>query len=135
MPEILKVERILEYSKFPFNWYGIEVSLDDVKLGIQKGVVEVYERFPDRTIERLKDLKTKVWHIGRIIYFVNHPEKILPIGIKSHIISDGSLIPWIYDGNHRFMAAVVRGDEIIHGFYRGSTELLNYLKGVTSVKP
>lgn len=45
------------------------------------------------------------WHVARVKYFVNHPEKIDEITMYQDDISNGI----IYDGNHRYVASIILG--------------------------
>ena len=47
--------------------------------------------------------RSRDWHIGRIIYFINHPEEIRDIEIDNECI-DNYILPQavIVDGWHRF---------------------------------
>ena len=44
-------------------------------------------------------------------------------------------IPIITDGNHRYIASVIRKNEFIPVKYSGLVDLLDYLTGESDVKP
>ncbi len=130
------VERLLEYYEMP-NWDGISISLKDIKEGIKNQLLEITEKYPEYPIQkRLTEMKNKEWHIGRIIYFINNPEKITPIDIDN-LCDAGNIypIPIITEGNHRFLASIIRNDKYISAYYSGLVNLLKYLKGETNNKP
>ena len=102
---------------------------------ISNGIKEVNERY--YSYNYLDDnLKTKEWHIGRIIYFINNPDRIDPIQIDNKCFGRCiSGIPIIEDGNHRFMALLYLGMEDIKIDYCGRRDVLNYLMGITNEIP
>ena len=128
------VKRLLEYYPSHIQWDHISLTIDEIRERIHDPVImEIEEYFSDYPItERVEGKYTKEWHIGRIKYFVNHPEKITPISIDNDC-SNGYIsgIPIITDGNHRFIAAVIRKDQIIDSYYSGLCDTLDYLIGLT----
>jgi len=135
--DYIKVKRLRQYIKFPINWGNIEITYKDIMEGIKNNILEQKEIFAISWTEVYKnDGANKDWHIGRILYFVNNPDKIDPIMLDNDC-SDYDIfpIPIITDGNHRYIAAVIRKDEFIPVHYSGLVDLLDYLKGESDVKP
>lgn len=80
--------------------------------------------------------KSREWHIGRIIYFINHVNEIRDIEIDNEC-SGGVILPQpiIIDGWHRYAAARWLYDQgkltEIHCKYGGRVDVLEYLQGKT----
>ena len=78
--------------------------------------------------------KSREWHIGRILYFINHPNEIRDIQIDNQC-SYGYILPQpiIIDGWHRYAAARWLYDQDrlseIHCRYGGRMDVLEYLQG------
>lgn len=78
--------------------------------------------------------RTRDWHIGRIIYFIKHPEEIRDIEIDNECNNE-YILPQlvIVDGWHRYAAARWLFDQgklfKIHCRYGGRLDVLDYLKG------
>ena len=98
------------------------------------------EEFPDKDGDTWKhpvlEQKSREWHIGRIIYFINHPMEIRDIEIDNEC--SGNIIlpqPIIVDGWHRYAAARWLYDQgkltEIHCRYGGRVDVLEYLQGKT----
>jgi len=103
----IEVEKLKQHFPNPITWDDITVTMDDIISNINQ-VKEIEEQFPFQwDIERFNNRchYTKKWHIGRIKYFVNHPDKIKPLKL---IFEDGKIK--FYDGCHRFLAHVLRND-------------------------
>ena len=80
--------------------------------------------------------KSREWHIGRIIYFINHSTEIKDIEVDNEC--SGRYIlpqPIIIDGWHRYTAArwLYREEKLdkIHCKYGGRIDILDYIKGET----
>jgi len=135
--DYIKVKRLRQYIKFPINWGNIEITYKDIIEGIKNNIPEQEDVFATSWTEiYLGDEVNKEWHIGRILYFVNNPDKIDPIMLDNDY-SDYDIfpIPIITDGNHRYVATVIRNDEFIPANYNGLVSLLEYLKGESDIKP
>jgi len=133
----IKVKRLRQYIKFPINWGNIEITYKDIIEGIKNNVLEQKEVFATSWTDVNKSEEAdKEWHIGRILYFVNNPDKIDPIMLDNDC-SDYDIfpIPIITDGNHRYVATVIRNDEFIPANYSGLVDLLEYLTGESDIKP
>ena len=116
------------------------MELDDIACAIHEGQPEEPEPFGDHWKHLCMENKSTEWHIGRVLYFINHPEEIRDIEIDN--IRNGMHIcpiPVIVDGNHRFVAAMWLHDqgkmEKVHCMYGGRTDLLDYLMGNTDEQP
>ena len=129
------INRLLNY--FPSDDWGWNhkenINMSDIDKAIDNYVEET-EHY-NGSIQR-----TKEWHIGRILYFINHPKEIKDIKIEN--ICGGDFVPTvpiIMDGYHRFIAAVYRcfcGEEDeIQCDYHGRKDIFDYLVGNTKHKP
>jgi hypothetical protein len=81
--------------------------MEDITLNIDK-LEEITEPFPYQwNIERMTNQQkyTKEWHIGRIKYFLNHPEKSDPLTL---MFVENKIK--FYDGCHRFLAHILKND-------------------------
>ena len=134
--DMILIDRLAEF--FPVeSWCwneGEVVELDNISCAIQNGQSEESEPFGDTWKHMCMESKSTEWHIGRILYFINHSEEIRDIEIDNLV--DGEYIcptPVIIDGNHRFMAAMWLQDQgkidKVHCLYGGRSDLLDYLKG------
>ncbi len=129
---------------FPINnwqWNNGEViRLDDITRAIHKAQPEEIEPFGDDCKHPCLEERTTEWHIGRILYFVNHPEEIKDIEIDN-LCEDNYIlpIPVIIDGNHRFMATMWLNNQgllkKVYCRYGGRTDVLDYLTGETNICP
>lgn len=115
------------------------ITLDDIIEGLKSGIAEQYEYYCNG-VELYARNQPKEWHIGRIIYFINHPKEIKDIEVDN--IADSHYIfpvPIIADGNHRYMAALylhkLGSMETINCIYVGRVDLLEYLTGESDCKP
>ena len=129
------VSRLLNY--FPsddWGWNDKEnINMSDIDKAVDNYVEET--EYYDGSIQR-----TKEWHIGRILYFINHPKEIEDIKIENICGGDfAPTVPIIMDGYHRFIAAVYRyfcGEEDkIQCNYHGRKDIFDYLVGNTKYKP
>lgn len=119
-----------------FWWDNVCLTIEEIKTFLNNtDIQEISEPFPDiPTSNRLNtNLYNKEWHVGRIKYFINHPEKITPISIDNDC-SGGLIsgIPIILDGHHRLIASIIRNDINIKAYYSGLISTLDYLTGLTS---
>jgi len=65
---------------------------------------------------------TRQDHIERVAYFVVHRDP-KPIDLDVGIPDMGCYVDWpVQDGNHRFAAAIFRGDETIEAWVMGAEE-------------
>lgn len=140
--DMILIDRLSDF--FPVNsWQwneGEVVELDDITCAIHDGQPEESEPFGDNWKHLCMENKSTEWHIGRILYFIKHPDEIRDIDIDN--MCNGNYIctiPVILDGNHRFMAAMWLHDQgemdKVHCLYGGRTDLLNYLTGEVDICP
>ena len=140
--DMILIDRLSEF--FPVNsWQwneGEVIELDDITCAIHEAQPEESEPFGDTWKHMCMESKSTEWHIGRIVYFINHPEKIRDIEIDN-LYSENYIfpVPTIIDGNHRFMAAMWLNDQgkmnKVHCRYGGRMDLLDYLTGKISECP
>lgn len=142
MGDMILIDRLSEF--YPVNsWVwnkGEIVTLDDITLAILNEQPEESEPFGDHWKHPCMNSKSTRWHIGRILYFIRHPDEIKDIDIDN--LYDGDYIfpvPLIIDGNHRFMASMWlhRQGNInkVHCRYGGRLDLLDYLTGASDICP
>ena len=115
------------------------VTIDDINKGIKDNVCEQIEPYDNLNIYNLH-IEEKEWHIGRIIYFINHEDEITGITIDNYC--DDSYVypvPIIINGNHRWMAALWLNKhgkkEFVECSYGGRLDLLDYLIGKSDKCP
>jgi len=104
----ITIKELQNHFPNPITWDNVTVSMEDILNRIDK-VKEIIEPFPFQwDIKRIEDEKlyTKDWHIGRIKYFINNPDKIELL----ELIFEKDKIRF-YDGCHRFLAHVIRNDK------------------------
>lgn len=128
--DMIKIDRLVKYFSKDFEWnLGEKVTIDDISYAVENGKLEE-EKMYDPSISMPKE-----WHIGRVIYFINHPEEIKYIIIKN--ADDGYSvlpIPILVEGYHRFIAAywLYLHEKLkeVYCIYEGRLDVLNYLKGM-----
>lgn len=128
--DFIKIDRFIPYVIDDFEWNTREkITINDIAFAIKKGQLEEVQMYkPGISMP-------KQWHIGRVIYFINHPEEIEYIEIEN--VNDGYFvlpIPVLIEGYHRFMAAywlyLQRKLEEVYCIYDGRRDVLDYLKGI-----
>jgi len=137
---IILMDRLLELMiDDEAKWNGTPITNDMIKSAIVSGMPEETDQFG---CGRAEINRSDDWHIGRIIYFINHPEEIRDIWIDNECypgrypgISRILPIPIIDDGNHRYRAAKYLGFKKIHCQYGGRTDVLAYLTGESDEAP
>lgn len=138
MDKIL-LKRMSEYINERAWNHDEVVTLNNIFDGLKYCIPEQYECYGGGDELCVKE-QPKTWHIGRIIYFINHPEEIKDIQINN-IVDDNYIFPApvIEDGNHRYMAALylhkLGSMETINCIYVGRVDLLEYLTGESDCKP
>lgn len=137
--DIIQIDRLIEFLPTEYwSWDGTKkIYLDDISAAIQKALPEISSPYGDTWKYPVTEHKSREWHIGRIIYFINHPDEIRDVEIDNEC--DGSYIlprPIIVDGWHRYAAArwlYSRGKLFkIHCKYGGRIDILEYLQGKTN---
>lgn len=140
--DIIRVDRILEFLEYDdWEWNDDQpITLDDITDAIQNFQEEEKEPFGDTYKNPPKENKSNKWHIGRVLYYINHPYEIRDIEIDNPCSND-CILPGIVivDGNHRLMAARWLYDrgviDKIHCRYGGRMDVLDYLKGISDIMP
>jgi len=122
------------YVENGFDWEGVIITMADIADGVAKQNEEQSDWYKPYTEQ------PKEWHISRIIYFVNDPNRITPINIDNfyHYSPAGTYIfpvPIIEDGHHRFAAIVYLGLPKFKATYGGRIDVLRYLEGKRKTKP
>lgn len=134
--DMILINRLAEfYANGEMAWNdGETINLNDITDAICNMQPEESEAFGDTRKHPCKGNKSTKWHIGRIIYFINHPEEIKDIEIDN--VCNGIYIdpiPVIEDGHHRFMAAMWLNNQgklnTVHCMYGGRMDVLEYLIG------
>lgn len=136
---IIRIDRLAEF--LPDNYWTWDdtgkISMDDISDAIHKGVAEMPEPYGDTWKHPVSKQRSRKWHIGRIIYFINHPEEIRDIEIDNVCDLFGSILPQpvIVDGWHRYAAArwLYEKQQLskICCLYGGRIDILEYLQGKT----
>ena len=136
--DIIRIDRLIEFLPTE-HWFWDEtgeIDLDDISVAMHEAVPEVSEPYGDQWKHPVLEQKSREWHIGRIIYFINHADEIRDIEIDNEC--SGYVIlpqPIIVDGWHRYAAARWLYDQgklvVIHCRYGGRADVLEYLQGKT----
>lgn len=137
--DIIRIDRLIEFiptEQWEWDETG-KIDLEDISVAIHEGISEIPEPYGDTWEHPVLEQKSRDWHIGRIIYFINHPDEIRDIDIDNEC-SNGFILPQpiIVDGWHRYAAAKWLYDQgrltEIHCRYGGRTDILEYLQGSTN---
>lgn len=134
--DIIRIDRLIDFlpdESWEWDLQG-EINLDDISIAIQETLPENSDPYGDTCKHPVLERRSRDWHIGRIIYFINHPNEIRDIDIDNEC--DGKYIlpkPVIVDGWHRYAAARWLYDQgrliEIHCRYGGRVDVLEYLQG------
>lgn len=134
---MIRMDRLINCLQEDFEWNDNEVlNINDITDAIENGQSEETEPFNPNIPMPYG------WHIGRIIYFINHPEEIEFVDIGN--VDEGEFLlptPMIIEGNHRFLAArwlfTYDEDKIkeIYCSYKGRKDVLEYLTGKSNKIP
>ena len=134
--DIIRIDRLNDFlpdESWEWDLQG-EINLDDISIAIHEALTENSEPYGDTWEHPVLERRSRDWHIGRIIYFINHPDEIRDIDIDNEC--DGKYIlpkPIIVDGWHRYAAARWLYDQgkltKIHCRYGGRVDVLEYLQG------
>ena len=134
--DIIRIDRLIELLPIEYwSWDETgKINLDDISVAIHDAIPEVFEPYGDTWKYPVLEQKSRDWHIGRIIYFIKHPNEIRDIIIDNKC-SGGFILPQpvIVDGWHRYAAARWLYDQCklseIHCRYGGRVDVLEYLQG------
>lgn len=74
--DIIRIDRLIEFLPTEhWSWDETgEIDLDNISVAIHDAISEVSEPYGDTWEHPVLEQKSKEWHIGRIIYFINHPK-------------------------------------------------------------
>ncbi len=141
--DMILINRLSEFFPNHFGWNeGEIISLSDISKAVLDMQSEENEPFGNGTTDSFIDIKSKStkWHIGRVLYFINHPDEIVNIDVDNLCAGLDILpIPIITDGNHRFVAAIYLHSQgkmnMVHCRYGGRIDLLNYFRGDSECCP
>ena len=140
--DIILIDKLIEFLPTE-HWEWDEtgkIDLDDISIAIHEGVLEIPDPYGNTWNHPVLEHKTRDWHIGRILYFIKHPNEICNIEIDNEC-DNGYILPQpvIVDGWHRYAAARWLFDQgkldKIHCRYGGRSDVLEYLKGNTDKYP
>ena len=136
--DIIRIDRLIRFLPTE-HWEWDEtgkIDLDDISIARHEGVTEIPDPYGDTWKHPVLEHRDRDWHIGRILYFINHSNEIRDIEIDNEC--NGSYIlpqPVIVDGWHRYAAARWLFDQgklfEIHCRYGGRMDVLDYLQGKT----
>jgi len=125
------INRLLQFDQIKANVIGIDV-INKYK---EQGVKEINHYLQDMNDITYHEF-TKEENVGRILYFINHPNKITPILIDNFCNSGmPSSEAIIVDGTHRLSAAIYLGLNKIDIEYSGLECTLDYLTGKIDKNP
>lgn len=131
MTDKIIISRLLEFEQISSN----VISKDKIDKYKNQGVKEINHYLRDMNKISYQELGDKE-NVGRVLYFINHPDKINPIMIDNFC---GSGMPSgeanITDGTHRLSAAIYLEWKTIDAEYSGLEETLDYLTGKINKNP
>lgn len=135
--DIIRIDRLIDFLPSEYwEWDDCgKIDLDDISIGIHECVSEISEPYGDTLDHLVLEHRSRNWHIGRIIYFINHPEEIRDIVIDNECVNN-EILPQavIVDEWHRYAAARWLYDQgnltKIHCIYSGRLDVLEYLQGM-----
>lgn len=137
--DIIHIDRLIEFlptEHWEWDETG-EINLDDISVAIHNAIPEISEPYGDTWEHPVLEQKLRDWHMGRIIYFIHHPNEIKNIEIDNECTDNGFILPQpiIVDGWHRYAAARWLYDQgkltKLHCKYGGRIDILEYLQGKT----
>lgn len=136
--DMIRIDKLIELLPIvDWEWDKTgKIDLDDISIAIHKNIPEISDYYGDTWKHPVIEHKSRDWHIGRILYFINHSNEIKDIEIDNEC-SGGYILPRpvIVDGWHRYVAAkwlFAQGIlSEIHCNYSGRIDVLEYLQGKT----
>lgn len=142
--DVIKIDKLIEFfpeEHWEWDWdEKDEIDLQDISIAIHEGIPEIHDPYGDTWNHPVLERYSRDWHIGRIIYFIKHPEEIRDIEIDNEC-NNGYILPQpvIVDGWHRYVAARWLFDQeklfTIHSRYGGRLDILEYLQGKSNKYP
>ena len=88
--DIIRIDRLIEFLPSEYwEWdFCGKIDLDDISIGIHECIAEISEPYGDTLDHLVLEHRSRDWHIGRIIYFINHPEEIKDIEIDNECVNN-----------------------------------------------
>ena len=74
--DIIRIDRLIDFlpdESWEWDLQG-EINLDDISIAIHSGLPQVPDPYGDTWNHPVLERRSRDWHIGRIIYFINHPD-------------------------------------------------------------
>lgn len=135
--EMVSLERLKEYLGDSFDWGTGEVTCKDIKDALRNNLTSIFEQYEvPSLLDPQKAMKSKEWHIRRILHFVRNPASMDPILLDNKCFHGMiTAIPLIDDGHHRYLASVYMEQKEIKASYCGRSDLLEYLTEQTNEIP
>ena len=135
--DIIRIDKLIDFAPSEYwEWdFCGKINLDDISIGIHECITEISKPYGDTWNHPVLERRSRDWHIGKIIYFINHPEEIRDIEIDNEHIGN-EILPQavIVDEWHRYAAAIWLFDQgkltQIHCRYGGRLDVLEYLQGM-----
>lgn len=136
--DIILIEKLIEFLPSEYwEWDDVgQINLEDISVAMHEGIPEISDPYGDMWNHPVFEKRSRDWHIGRVLYFIKHPNEIRDIEIDNEC-NNGWILPQpvIVDGWHRYAAARWLFDQgklfEIHCRYGGRMDLLEYLQGKT----
>lgn len=135
------VDRLIDMSGIKkeeaLSWPGSDpISPKDVLTAKASGVSGCNEPYGDTWKYPVAQERNRDYHIARIIYFMEHPDKIDGIEVDNPCFDD-SILPGctIIDGWHRLAAAILLELPKINIEYGGRLDIEDYISGKTDIRP
>lgn len=134
--DIILIEKLIEFLPGEhWEWDDTgKINLEDISVAMHECIPEITDPYGDTWEHPVLEKRSRDWHIGRIIYFIKHPNEIRDIEIDNEC-NYGYILPQpvIVDGWHRYAAARWLYDQCklftIRCRYGGRLDVLEYLKG------
>lgn len=110
--------------------------LNEVLQEKAKGLDGIKEPYGDTWKHPVKKPRDKIYHIARIIYFMNNPFEISGIDVDNPC-SGNAILPGcvIVDGYHRIAAGILLGLRTIDIEYGGRSDVEDYILGKSNERP
>lgn len=137
---LLEMAHIDENYSFQWNNDDKPISTDEIIKCMNAGINENAEPHGDTFKHPVERKRDRQYHIGRILYFINHPQEIAGIEVDNkcgYWGSSASILPEceIVDGWHRIAAAIIVGLRYIDIEYGGRRDIEDYLTEKSNHKP
>lgn len=75
--DILRIDRLIEFLPTEhWEWDGTgSIDLNDISIARHEGLPEISDPYGDTWKYPVLEHRTRDWHIGRILYFIKHPNE------------------------------------------------------------